>query len=272
MAPPRPELEKRVGAELLTQLTDGNSDLKDTLAKLPVGSNDVRDTLAKLATRNRSELWTMLVQTLITPLTLAVFSFFLSGRLEKSQEGFLTQFQKQALEATDKAHRQRATEEEVRRKEAQARREEQRQDALRARRLWTWDQVAEDLYELQCYVLAVPECRLLSVESVLGRKQHCDSVIHANREFLPDSVLKSYADFAEAAFESAKKPAGSLRLRCSYANRPLVKKRAQKKLFAYGKDIKSALAQHKQISEKWKILRHEISQMIATPAPELPPR
>lgn len=219
--------------------------------------------LARLRSWDWSEVSKLLIQTLVTPLTLGVFSYFLSGKVDKAQQGFLTQVQTQiqssAASAEDKAKHQRAEEEQQRHKQ-------QVQEALHGKRMWVWDQISLDLYDIRCYMLALPACAELSLGDILARKQRCDFVVSAYRDFLPEVLVSAYGAFSDSAFATSTDPAAPTTVRASYVNRALDKKKPQKQVFAYGKDVQAALTQQKVIEEKWEALRAAVSQMLAPPA------
>lgn len=219
--------------------------------------------LARFRAWDWSEVSKLLIQTLVTPLTLGIFSFFLSDKVDKSQQGFFTQMQTQIQSSTanaeEQAKRQRKEEEEQRHRQ-------QVQDALHGKRLWIWDQLAQDLYAIRCSVLALPACAELSPGDILVRKQRCDFVVSAYRDFLPEALVSAYGAFSESVFAESQDPAVPTTVRASYVNRPLAKTKQQKQIFAYGKDAQAALTQQAVINAKWEALREAVSKMLAPPA------
>lgn len=193
----------------------------------------------------------LLIQTLVTPLTLSVFGVFMSGKMDQTQQGFITHLQNQA----EQGQRQRQG-------EIQSERQLQQKHVLVSKRIWLWDQIAQDLYDIVCYLQEQPSCKDITPEDVISRQKHCEFMLSAYREFVPDSVEQSYLAFSAAAFEIPKDPQGTVKLKASFRGRPRGKKKPKPIFFAYGKDVEAARAQLKVILPAWEALRKTVSQMV----------
>lgn len=190
---------------------------------------------------------------------MGVFSVFLSGKVDKAQQGLVEQIQNRTKSSEEQARLQRAEEE-------QQRRRQQQEQATFSKQLSLWDQLAPDLYGIRCYALSLPGCAELGPADVLSRKQRCDTLMNAYRDFLPVSVVSAYEAFSDSVFAISKDPSAPVMLRLSYSDHPKVKKKPEKRLFSYGKDSEAAHAQRKSIGEKWEALRQAISKMLVNPA------
>lgn len=208
---------------------------------------------------NAKEIWQLIIQTFVTPLTLGAFSFFLSDKVDKAQQGFMTHLQGQ----TQQSQHKRKTEETERQQREQS-------QALLAKRLWLWDQVAQDLYDINCYLQILPTCRGIAPEDIFSRRQHCEFVLSAYHDFFPEEVRSSYRAFAEAAFEIPSDPRAQIKLKASFRDRPREKKKPKPIYFVYAKDVNAAAAQRKIIGDRWETLRAAMSRMIQPQATNTP--
>ena len=214
--------------------------------------------LSQGASIRREGIWKFLIQTLVTPLSAGVFGVFVSGKVDKAQQGFVEHLQSQEVRAQQQAQQRHG--EELKRKQA-----EEQQRVLVGKRLWIWDQLAPGLHDIQCYMDDPAMCGALTANDVLARKQHCDFIISAYRDYLPPTMLTAYGAYVDAVF--AVEPQGDLRVRLRTSLRKTSSKtkadRPKPALFAYGKDAEAAQAQRKVILDRWAALRAAISQMLA---------
>ncbi|MFO0576520.1 MAG: hypothetical protein U1A78_21150 [Polyangia bacterium] len=207
---------------------------------------------------NAPELAKLAIQTLVPSVCMGALTTVVSGKFDKAQQGLLSQIQSKSSREMEQAQRQRTEEEQQRQRLVQ-------QQARHGKRLWIWDQLAPDLQDIRCYVLALPECAELGPQEILLRKRHSDSIMSSYRDFLPEDFVKAYGAFTDAAFELSADPSLPIRLRASFVSRPPDKKKLVKPLFAYGKDLLAARAQQPVITAKWDALQQAVSQMFAPP-------